>query len=228
MKASLTGSSCTNRDGAWNEALPGTRTFISVLLTSGREHDWCKSISQVTTQAVWLNMSWVGQKHSLPFVKRTSIIKGNRCWVTASIHLSIHLWLWETCIHPFDGKIANVSAARSVKAVTFDWCGLVRTLGIHWPTSLTLSRRLAPFVSSAHATQTYNCNAQPLTFATPLTFPCLISVPHIMQKSLGSKRISLDMWCFERIWKVSLLVCALSDLHCTTGPVRNVTAVIAE
>lgn len=39
VEKSLTGSPCTNGDGAWNGALPGTRTFISVLLTSGREHD---------------------------------------------------------------------------------------------------------------------------------------------------------------------------------------------
>lgn len=123
-------------------------------------------------------MSWVRQKHTLPFVKWASINKKkspnrprNRCWVTASIHLSIQLWLWETRVHPFDRKIAKMSAGRPVKAVSLDKYELVRTLGIHWPTSLTLSRRLAPFVSSTHATQTYNCNAQPLTSAAPLTFP---------------------------------------------------------
>lgn len=75
MEESLTGSFCTNRDGAWNEALPGIWTLISVLLTSNREYDWCKITPQVTTQVVWLNMSAVGQKRGLQFVKRTSIVK---------------------------------------------------------------------------------------------------------------------------------------------------------
>lgn len=151
---------------------------------------------------------------------------GNLYWVIASIHLSIQLWLWETRVHPFDRKIANVSAGRSVQAVSLDKCELVRSLGIHRPTSVTLSRRLAPFVSSAHATQTYNSNTQPLTSATPLTFPpwslsCISwRNPSHPNGSVGrGARMEFEKFTCE-------FALSLSDLQCANEPVLNVSSQI--
>lgn len=107
-----------------------------------------------------LNIRWVGQKHSLPFVKRTSIIKkevgktqeiGTGSLHHSTIHSAVNLGNLHPCV---DRNIANVSAGGSLKAASSDKYELVRSLETHWPTSVTLCRRLAPFVSSAHATQT--------------------------------------------------------------------------
>lgn len=90
-----------------------------------------------------------------------------------------------------------------MKAASADKYELVRSLEIHWPTSVTLSRRLAPFVSSAHATQTYNQKHTTSNLCHNSDLSPLISVPHIMENpSDASKRISLDMWPSDGIRKV--------------------------
>lgn len=156
-----------------------------------------------------LNIRWVEQKHGIPFVMRTSIIKkevdrdqeiGTGSSHHSTIHSAVNLGKLHPCV---DRNIANVSAGGSLKAASSDKYELVRSLETHWPTSVTLCRRLAPFVSSAHATQTYNQKHMTSNLCHPSDLSPLISVPHIMENpSDASKRICLDMWPSDGIRKV--------------------------
>lgn len=90
-----------------------------------------------------------------------------------------------------------------MKAASSDIYKLAKGLEIHWPTSVTLRRRLAPFTSSAHATQTYNQKHTTSNLCYPSDPSPLIPDPHIIENpSDASKRISLDIWPSVGIRKV--------------------------
>lgn len=131
---------------------------------------WGRLSSEMFSSSSWSQIVSIfspisGQESEQAYLPKCQTIHLKTLFWPFSIRIWLKSLIWEmpqmakstftVCWH----KNPKHFSRKVSESGTLDKYVLVRSLGIHCPTSVTLSRRLAPFSSSTgHSTQTYNSN----------------------------------------------------------------------